>query len=108
MPTYRTRPASVEAMQLPLEKDQEAVRKVAEWLIDQGYREAVSPDEVYPHEVYDGAVLPEHGTNFLTYVDDEAEEHTASLGDYIIWNPNNNEVRHLSAENFASTYFVED
>jgi hypothetical protein len=88
---FRKKPVVIEAMQMPVEKGASEVRKVAGWMIDQGYEEGPGSeafDELDIEDVdaiylYEGRFLPEYGTNFLDIETLEGTM-TASLGDWII------------------------
>ena len=89
MPTtrYKTIPRTVEAMQVP-ERGTDAepsARDVAVWMILNGYQDPdEDPDDFSGDSVYDSQVLPEYGSNFLTFKDSDSEERTAHSGDWIV------------------------
>ena len=74
------------AVQMPTEGGQDAVRKVAEWMADQGYDDGgggVTVENASPEYVYGDVVLPAHGTNQLLIEALEGDM-TAKPGDWII------------------------
>lgn len=69
---YRSKPVTITAVQMPAASEdraamQAAVRRIAEWMVDNGYRvEDPDPiDQVDPAFVYGDLLLPEYGVNFL-------------------------------------------
>lgn len=81
---FTKKPVTVEAMQMPTDYDQEAVRQIAVWMVDNGLPGAdVDVSEVDDQYVHGNVVLPEFGTNFLDIETLEGTM-TARLGDWII------------------------
>lgn len=84
---FRKKPVVIDAMQMA--EDTATNRKVAEWIVDHGYRALgyddteVDPEEVDEMYVYGDYVLPEYGENFLTIPTLEGDMN-ASPGDWII------------------------
>lgn len=81
---YRTKPVMVYAMQMPGVYDQDAVRKVAEWMVDQGYEgDDIPVNEVDEMFVYGDVVLPEYGRNYLMF-DSRQGDVTVGLSDWVL------------------------
>lgn len=93
MPKYRKKAVVIDAMQMPPEPQRggklrdthAAVRKVAEWMADNGYRDSadVDLDKVERDFVYGDVLLPDYGTNYLEIETLEGPV-SARPGDWII------------------------
>lgn len=85
---YRKKPVEIEAMQMPIgtgqrSQQQALVRQVAEWMVDRGYEADFDFDDADEDYQYNGAVLPEYGSNYLEIETLEGTM-TAREGDWII------------------------
>lgn len=106
MSTYRTIKRTVEAMQIPERgSDERDARKVAVWMIENGYEDQGDndPGDFSADELHNGQVLPEWGTNFLTFFDSFGDnEITAREGDWII--QGDQEWAVMDSIEFSNTY----
>jgi hypothetical protein len=107
MPTYRPRAKeTVEAMQVATD-DQYANRQIALWMHERGYRDEgidwpADPEKYEPGEIHEGWLLPEVGTNFISFFDGEGEEVVARGNEYIV--DYGSSFGKLSEDTFETTY----
>lgn len=80
---FRSKPVTIQAVQLP--SGSGAVRHVAEWMVDNGYRVAdpTPIEDADPTFVYGDLLLPEYGISYLEIETLEGTM-TARSGDWVI------------------------